>query len=306
LQAIEKCSIIQLNYDSFFLPRCTGTVLVTPVCRPPKSQQVIAMLGIRKPEQVTPIRSGISATVTTLVIDNDTPTSRALHSALAEQGYSVAQARSCEEAIRRILQTPVDMVLLDTEALGFNGMETCRRLHLAVPQASFVVITDADCEEERIHALDTGADYCVAKPFSLPLFVARLQALIRLRRLRAAHAAVSNIGDQESSDPPSEGRAEDKQSIAHMSLRRLRTALREGQISFPSQVPIFSCQSRVDIQWRLAQLYFVRGWDCAQLAMRYRVTPARVRQLLSSWVRRALLVGYIQEIPGADNVRERA
>jgi DNA-binding response OmpR family regulator len=87
------------------------------------------------------MRSGISTTVSTLVIDSDTPTSSVLCCALAGQGYLVAQARSCGEAFRRILHTPVDLVLLDTEATGFDGMETCRRLHLAVPQASIVVIT---------------------------------------------------------------------------------------------------------------------------------------------------------------------
>jgi CheY-like chemotaxis protein len=260
-------------------------------------------------------------TVTTLVIDNDTPTTRALRSALSGQGYLVAQARSCEEAIRRILHSPVDMVLLDTEAPGFDGMHTCWRLHLAASEASIVVITARDCEEETIQALDAGADDCIAKPFSLPLFLARLHALIRLRRLRAAHAAVRDLADQgvdpgrrtlhrsgvqvrpslaELINPPAEGYAEGRPGIASMGLRRLRTALHNGQISFPSQVPTFSCQSRADIQWRLAQLYFVRGWSSTQLAMRYGMSPARVRQLLSSWVRRALMLGYIQEIPGAE------
>ena len=94
------------------------------------------------------MRSGISTAVSTLVIDNDTPTSRLLHCALAGQGYLVAQARSCGEAMGRILHSPVDLVLLDTEASDFGGIETCRRLHLAAPEARMVVITVRDCEEE--------------------------------------------------------------------------------------------------------------------------------------------------------------
>jgi hypothetical protein len=89
---------------------------------------------------------------------------------------------------------------------------------------------------------------------------------------------------------------------SRMSLRRLRTALRNGRISFPSPVPVFIRQSRPDIQWKLVQLYFVSGWACTQLASRYGVTPERVRQLLSQWVRRAVLLGYLQEIPAANAV----
>jgi CheY-like chemotaxis protein len=269
------------------------------------------------------MRSGISTTVSTLVIDNDTPTSSVLGCALVGQGYLVAQARSCGEAIRRILHTPVDLVLLDTEATGFDGMETCRRLHLAVPQVSIVVITVCDCEEERVQALDAGADDCIARPFSFPLFLARLHTLIRLRRLRAAQVVVCTrdngvdrtvrrSGAQFRVDPAACTRPrgddwlEGRPDIADMSLRRLRTAIRNGEVSFPSQVPIFGRQSRADIQWRLVQLYFVRGWRGTQLATRYRMSPERIRQLLSQWARRAIVLGYLQEIPGADSEFARA
>lgn len=84
-----------------------------------------------------------------------------------------------------------------------------------------------------------------------------------------------------------------------MGLRRLRTAIQNNQISFPSQVPIFACQSRADIQWRLVELYFVHNWSCVELGERYNVAMERIRQLLSQWVQRAAVLGYLQEIPAA-------
>jgi hypothetical protein len=86
-------------------------------------------------------------------------------------------------------------------------------------------------------------------------------------------------------------------NIAQTSLRRLRTAIQNHEVSFPAQIPIFSCQSRSDIQWRLVDLYFVRNWTCAQLGERYGVTMERARQLISQWVQRAIVLGYVQEIP---------
>lgn len=88
-------------------------------------------------------------------------------------------------------------------------------------------------------------------------------------------------------------------NIAQTSLRRLRTAVQNHEVSFPAQVPIFSCQSRSDIQWRLVELYFVRNWSCTELGERYGVTMERARQLISQWVQRAIVLGYLQEIPAA-------
>ena len=94
-------------------------------------------------------------------------------------------------------------------------------------------------------------------------------------------------------------RLEDSVNIAQISLRRLRAAIQNHEVSFPAQVPIFECQSRSDIQWRLVELYFVRNWSCPQLGERYGVTMERARQLISQWVQRAVVLGYLQEIPAA-------
>jgi hypothetical protein len=89
-----------------------------------------------------------------------------------------------------------------------------------------------------------------------------------------------------------------------MTLRELRTAIQNNRISFPSQVPVFACQSRADIQWRLVELYFVHNWSCAELGERYGVAMERIRQLLSQWVYRATVLGYLQEIPNSQSLPE--
>jgi hypothetical protein len=86
--------------------------------------------------------------------------------------------------------------------------------------------------------------------------------------------------------------------INQMGLRRLRAAIQNHEISFPSQVPVFACQSRSEIQWRLVELYFIQNWSCTDLGQRYGVTMERARQLISQWVQRAAVLGYLQEIRG--------
>ena len=85
-------------------------------------------------------------------------------------------------------------------------------------------------------------------------------------------------------------------NIAQMRISALRTAIQTNKVSFPAQTPCFN-QSRTDIQWRLVQLYFVRGWNCVQLARRYNLTRQRIEQLLAEWVGCAATLGYLQEIP---------
>ena len=87
-------------------------------------------------------------------------------------------------------------------------------------------------------------------------------------------------------------------NIAQMRIDALRRAIQTNKVSFPAQTPCFN-QSRADIQWRLVQLYFVRGWNCIQLARRYNLTRQRIEQLLALWVDCASRLGYLQEIPAS-------
>ena len=82
-------------------------------------------------------------------------------------------------------------------------------------------------------------------------------------------------------------------------IDELRNAIQANRISFPVPVPIFATQFRPDIQWRLVELYFIRGWSSKQLADRYGVTSRRIQQSLQHWAGRAMARGYLQEIPPA-------
>jgi hypothetical protein len=77
----------------------------------------------------------------------------------------------------------------------------------------------------------------------------------------------------------------------------VRRAIRCNQVSFPAGVPVFPRQSRADIAWRVALLYFVRGWSLNAVAHRYRLSRERTGQILRSWRALAIKYGYIQEIP---------
>jgi hypothetical protein len=78
--------------------------------------------------------------------------------------------------------------------------------------------------------------------------------------------------------------------------RTLQTLIRGNFVCFPSQAPVFGQKSRRDLQWRLAVLYFVRGWSTRSIADRYGLTRERCGQIISDWRIRAVSLGYIQDV----------
>ena len=79
-----------------------------------------------------------------------------------------------------------DLVLLDINMPGVGGLETCRRLRGFAPQIGIVMVTVRDSENDKVNALEAGADDYVNKPFRLRELIARLQAVVRRMHLEEA------------------------------------------------------------------------------------------------------------------------
>jgi transposase-like protein len=88
-------------------------------------------------------------------------------------------------------------------------------------------------------------------------------------------------------------------TLALMGNTLLRTAITRNLVSFPAQIRPFMRRSSGDLQERIVQLYFVRGWSVRDICARYSLSKAMAHKLLGEWRVRAVESGYIQEIePG--------
>ncbi len=94
----------------------------------------------------------------------------------------------------------------------------------------------------------------------------------------------------------------DEVQLRSLRIDQLREALRINSVSFPSQVPVFDRRDRPDLQRKFAQLYFVLGWSCGRIAIRYGLVRQRVGQILNAWTRCAVDMGYIQIIPPPESL----
>jgi adenylate cyclase len=120
---------------------------------------------------------------TILVVDDLAQNIRLLEAVLAPRGYVVASATSGSEALAHVRSKPVDLVLLDIVMPGMDGHEVCRRLRAdeATRYLPIVMIT-ASGEQEKVAAIEAGADDFIAKPFDQAELLARVRSLLRIKR----------------------------------------------------------------------------------------------------------------------------
>jgi two-component system KDP operon response regulator KdpE len=136
--------------------------------------------------------------VRVLVVDDDLMFRRGLSTSLRTSGYEVDEAKSASEALSYVRQRPIDIVLVDINMPGTNGVEACQRLRAIAPQAGIIMLTVRDAEDDKVQALEVGADDYITKPFRFRELVARIQALSRRTGVgEALTAPVIKIGELE-------------------------------------------------------------------------------------------------------------
>jgi two-component system KDP operon response regulator KdpE len=117
-----------------------------------------------------------------LVVDNDVQIRRLMRTTLTAQGFEVNEAASGDEAIDRLRAAKFDLVILDVNMPGMNGIDTCREIR-AGSDVSVIMLTVRTTEKDKTDAFDAGADDYVTKPFSMPELLARVRASLRRRAL---------------------------------------------------------------------------------------------------------------------------
>jgi two-component system KDP operon response regulator KdpE len=113
-----------------------------------------------------------------LVVDDDPQILRAVRTSLRGRGYEVATAGNGETALDAAGRSAFDLVILDLSLPGIDGHEVIRRLR-AFTDVPILVLSVRDVQQDKIEALDAGADDYVTKPFSMGELLARMRAVER-------------------------------------------------------------------------------------------------------------------------------
>lgn len=107
---------------------------------------------------------------------------------LSYEGYTVSKATDGRDGLAEALGCPFDLILLDIMLPGINGLQLLRRLR-AESDVPVILLTARDETLDKVSGLDSGANDYITKPFAIEELLARIRAILRVRRQQQASTA---------------------------------------------------------------------------------------------------------------------
>ena len=121
-----------------------------------------------------------------LIVDDHEDNIELLRARLEAWGYDAESASDGAEALEKIEKSPPDLVLLDVMMPKVGGIEVARRVkgNASLPFIPIIMQTALDATENKVEGLEAGADDYITKPIDFAELKARLQSMLRIKRLQ--------------------------------------------------------------------------------------------------------------------------
>ena len=194
------------------------------------------------PRRALDIRQDVVVGTRILAVEDDERIRAAVKLALEDEGWTVDEAASGEEAVILFLRQPADVVLIDIMLPGIDGFELCRTIRRA-SDVPIVMVTARSDTHDVVAGLEAGADDYLTKPFAPKELSARIRAL--LRRARPAHPAHPKLVFGDLEIIPDEGKVVRSGTELHLTKTEFRLLCELAQN--PGRV--FSREHLLDSVW---------------------------------------------------------
>ena len=129
-----------------------------------------------------------------LIVDDELHIRRLIHAALARADYAIVEAENAREALERLREDRPDITLLDLGLPDRDGLEIVP-LFKQHSDTTLIVVSARDATEEKVAALDLGADDYLTKPFDTDELLARVRVALRNRLTRDGGNLSLSVGD---------------------------------------------------------------------------------------------------------------
>jgi diguanylate cyclase (GGDEF)-like protein len=128
----------------------------------------------------------LAAPARILIVDDHEDNIELLRARLESWGFTTESAMDGMEALRKVEDTPPDLILLDVMMPKIDGMEVARRVksNTNLPFIPIIMQTALDTTEDKVEGLEAGADDYITKPIEFPELKARLRSMLRIKRLQ--------------------------------------------------------------------------------------------------------------------------
>jgi DNA-binding response OmpR family regulator len=128
-----------------------------------------------------------------LIVEDDEQLAASTRILLEKESFKVAVCHDAESGLEQARAFPADLVVLDVNLPGMDGIEACRQLR-TFSDAYVIMLTGLDTETDRLIGLSVGADDYMAKPHSPRELVARIRAMQRRPRTHTSGAPLRQFG----------------------------------------------------------------------------------------------------------------
>lgn len=119
-----------------------------------------------------------------LLVEDERDISELMALHLKREGHEVTVVENGEDALKQLEQNPFDLVVLDWMLPGLSGLEICKKVRNdrereAISRVPILMVTARAHTSDIVLGLEMGADDYLTKPFEIPIFMARVRALLR-------------------------------------------------------------------------------------------------------------------------------
>ena len=201
-----------------------------------------------------------------LTVEDDERIRTALRLALEDEGWTVDEVSSGEEALVAFNRAPADVVLVDIMLPGIDGFDICRAIRKS-SDVPIVMITARSDTHDVVAGLEAGADDYLTKPFAPKELSARIRAL--LRRARSSDDGSSEIVFDDLQILPDEGVVRISGTEAHLTKTEFRLLVELA--STPGR--IFSREVLLERVWGLGYFGDGRLVDVHVRRLRTKIEP---------------------------------